>query len=45
MVDGVGGGARTQKINSPPCAGAKIDGIEVGGGGGGVIVIMVGGGR
>ncbi len=34
-VDGVGGEARTQKINGPLCAVAKIDGVKVGGGGGG----------
>ncbi len=36
-VDGVGGEARTQKINDPPCAVAKIDGVEVGRGGGGLL--------
>jgi hypothetical protein len=41
-VDGVGGKAWMQKINGLPCAGAKIDGVEVGRGGG-IIVIMVGG--
>jgi hypothetical protein len=34
MVDGVEGEARTQKINDPSCAIAKIDGVEVGRGGG-----------
>jgi hypothetical protein len=34
-VDGVGGEARTHKINGPPCASAKINGLEVGRGGGG----------
>ncbi len=29
-VDGVGGETRMQKINDPPCAIAKIDGIKVG---------------
>jgi hypothetical protein len=33
-VDGVGEEARTRKINGPPRAGAKIDGIKVGRGGG-----------
>jgi hypothetical protein len=33
-VEGVGGETRTQKINGPPCAVAKIDGVEVGRGGG-----------
>ncbi len=36
-VDGVGGEARTQKINGPPCAIAKINGVKVGGGGGGLL--------
>ncbi len=37
MVDGVGGEARKQKINGPPHAVAKIDGVEVGGGGEGLL--------
>ena len=41
-VDGVGGEARTRKINGPPFAVAEIDGAEVGRGGG-VIIVMVGG--
>ncbi len=43
-VDGIGGEARTRKINGPPRAVAEINGVKVGGGGG-VIVIMVGGSR
>ncbi len=35
LVDGVGGEARMQKINGPPCAVAEINGVKVGGGGGG----------
>jgi hypothetical protein len=34
-VDGVGGEAWMQKINGPPRAVAKIDGVKVGRGGGG----------
>jgi hypothetical protein len=33
LVDGVGGEARTQKINGPPHDVAEIDGVIVGGGG------------
>jgi hypothetical protein len=36
MVDGGGGEVRMQKINGPPCAVAKIDGVKVGEGGGGL---------
>jgi hypothetical protein len=36
-VDGVGGEAQTQKINGPPCAVPKIDGVKVGRGGGVIV--------
>ncbi len=36
-VDGVGGEARTRKINGSPRAVAEIDGVEVGRGGGVII--------